>query len=101
MTADHSLQSVLPKIGLEPDVLETQARLPDEPCPIARTQFVWFRVLLLAATRPQYESELITSPPLRVPRPHQMFWAIELLTNRTLPSAIATFTPPGWELEAP
>jgi hypothetical protein len=43
----------------------------------------------------QYESELITSPPLRLPSAHQVCGLTELLMNRTEPSAKASFTPPG------
>ena len=49
----------------------------------------------------QYASALMTSPPARVPRLHQMFRAIESLMNRAEPSPISTFTPPGWALLAP
>ena len=44
----------------------------------------------------QYESALITSPLAFVPRASQVWMLIELLMNRTLPSAIVTLTPPGW-----
>ncbi len=53
-----------------------------------------------AAGRDQYESELITSPPARVPSCHHVFIEIELLMNVTWPSAIRTLQPPGWLLEA-
>ena len=42
----------------------------------------------------------MTSPLARVPRAHQVAWLIESLTNRTLPSPIRIFTPPGWLLLA-
>ena len=48
----------------------------------------------------QYESEEITSPLPRVPIAHHVAWLIESLTNRTLPSAIRTLTPPGCRLLA-
>ena len=48
--------------------------------------------------RNQYESEEITSPPLRVPSAHQVGRLTEFLTNRTEPSIMATLTPPGWLL---
>ncbi len=51
------------------------------------------RQLLMAAG--QYESELITSPLLRVPSPHQTVMATESLMNLTLPSPNMTLAPPG------
>ncbi len=48
----------------------------------------------------QYASEPMTSPPLRVPRPHQTWRLTELLTKCTEPSAKHTFTPPGCRLFA-
>ena len=42
----------------------------------------------------------MTSPLALVPSAHQVPWLMELLTNRTLPSAIRTLTPPGWRLLA-
>ena len=42
----------------------------------------------------------MTSPRLLVPKAHQVRWEMLLLTNRTLPSLNATFTPPGWLLAA-
>ena len=42
----------------------------------------------------------MTSPLAFVPNAHHVAMATLLLTNRTLPSAIATFTPPGWLLVA-
>ena len=56
-------------------------------------------------TRPgpegQYASELITSPPLRVPSDIQVNWLTLLLMNLTLPSQNRTLAPPGWALAAP
>ena len=43
----------------------------------------------------QYASELMTSPPARVPRAHQLITLTESLTNRTEPSEKRIFTPPG------
>src|SRR5262249_34052375 len=43
---------------------------------------------------------LITSPPLRVPRAHQISMAMVSLTGRTEPSAISTLTRPAWRLLA-
>ena len=43
--------------------------------------------------------QLITSLPAIVPSAHQVVWLMEFLTNWTCPSAIRTFTPPGWKLE--
>src|SRR5262245_41363268 len=48
----------------------------------------------------QYESELSTSPRLRVPRDNQVNWPIESLMNRTEPSDRETLTPPGCRLRA-
>ena len=42
----------------------------------------------------------MTSPLALVPRANHVAWLIEFLTNRTLPSAKSTFTPPGWLLPA-
>lgn len=42
----------------------------------------------------------MTSPLALVPRAIQVCWLIESLMNRELPSAIITFTPPGWALWA-
>ncbi len=42
----------------------------------------------------------MTSPLSRVPRAHQVRISMVLLINRTLPSAIAALTPPGWLLVA-
>ena len=42
----------------------------------------------------------MTSPESLVPKAHHVCWAMLLLMNRTLPSAIPTFTPPGWLLAA-
>src|SRR5262245_24637769 len=39
-----------------------------------------------------------TSRPLRWPSAHQVFRSIVSLMNFTEPSAMATFTPPGWLL---
>jgi hypothetical protein len=47
---------------------------------------------------PQYESELMTSPRLRLPRAHHVFGATVFLMKWTEPSAKPTFTPPGWLL---
>ena len=44
---------------------------------------------------PQYWSALMTSPLATVPRPHQMFDAIELLMHLTEPSAKSVLTPAG------
>jgi hypothetical protein len=49
----------------------------------------------------QYASLLTVSPLERVPRAHQVGRETESLTNRTEPSAMSTFTPPEWALEAP
>src|SRR4051794_6595474 len=38
------------------------------------------------------------SPPALVPSAHQASWLIDSLMNLTEPSAISTFTPPGWKL---
>src|SRR6516225_3103426 len=43
---------------------------------------------------------MISLPP-RVPSPHQTFRLMLFLMNFTLPSAISTFTPPGWALATP
>ena len=43
---------------------------------------------------------MMTSPPALVPSAHQVYMLIEFLMNRQLPSAIRTFTPPGWRLLA-
>ena len=48
----------------------------------------------------QYESELMVSPFSLVPSAHHVGIAIVDLTNRALPSHIATLQPPGWLLEA-
>ena len=42
----------------------------------------------------------MTSPKLLVPKAHQVCIPMLALTNRTLPSDIVTFTPPGWLLVA-
>ena len=42
----------------------------------------------------QYESELMTSPPLIVFKPNQVGMLTLFLTNRTEPSPISVFTPP-------
>ncbi len=43
----------------------------------------------------QYESPLSVSPPALVPRAWRTGWAVEFLRNRTDPSPIAKFAPPG------
>src|SRR4051794_17880803 len=48
----------------------------------------------------QYWSALMTSPPARLPKAHQVAWPIVSLTNFTEPSPMATLTPPGWLLVA-
>ena len=53
-----------------------------------------------AARRDQYESELITSPPARVPSCHHVLIEIEPLMNWTCPSPIITLAPPEWLLLA-
>ena len=45
-------------------------------------------------------SELMISLPLRVPRARQVATLIDVLKNRTEPSAMVTLTPPGWRLLA-
>jgi hypothetical protein len=57
-------------------------------CSIAPSGYL----LWLAA---QYESELMTSPPLIDPRLIHVAPLIEFLTNRTEPSATSVLTPPG------
>ncbi len=47
---------------------------------------------------PQYESELITSPPLIVPSATQVWGLIELLMKWTEPSPKSVLTPPGCRL---
>ena len=46
--------------------------------------------------RDQYESAETTSPLPLVPRAHQVGMLMVSLMKRTLPSAMPTFTPPGW-----
>src|SRR5262245_7903613 len=60
----------------------------------------WNAGCLLAPARDQKASELTISPPALVPRAHHVIIAMLLLTNFTLPSAIATLTPPGCMLVA-
>jgi hypothetical protein len=52
-------------------------------------------------TRCYSESELTTSLPWVVLTAIQVLMLIEFLKNRTLPSHIVAFTPPGWKLRAP
>lgn len=50
--------------------------------------------LFLDADSVQYESELMTSPPVAVPRARQVLQSMVLFTNLTEPSAYRALTPP-------
>ncbi len=76
--ADES-ESGRPTAGLAPRISRASRRAPH-------------------ANADQYESELMVSPPLRVPMAHQLCGETESLMKWTEPSAKPTFTPPGWLL---
>src|SRR5689334_20252142 len=103
---------------MKPSPRTVRPRIPDEPRRAGggvrlRTPVLATRTGVAAGRNPghpagpaddrvadQNWSALTTSPPLRVPRFHQVVRLIELLMKRTLPSPIATLTPPGCALLA-
>src|ERR1700678_1040707 len=68
---------------------------------MARASIALFHALSIRSRIPQYESELITSPPLMEPSATQVWGLTEFFTKRTEPSPKRQLTPPGCRLREP